>query len=85
MLILFPPTPCASLPLFRISAIAERIFSSPESNPLIRLSTILKKVTSNNNYDPILDVFTSLNQNMENNGLKLHANLRGYLDHGKTE
>lgn len=47
--------------------------------------TILKKVTSNNNYDPILDVFTSLNQNMENNDLKLHANLRGYLDHGKTE
>jgi len=46
---------------------------------------ILGEIKSNNTYPLILDVFTSLNKSLSECGAELHADLRGYLDHGKTE
>ncbi len=44
---------------------------------------ILKKIKTNNTYLPMLDVFTSLDQDLVKYNMKLHTNLRGYLDDGK--
>lgn len=45
---------------------------------------ILGEVKTNNTYPLILDVFTSLNKSLSECGAELHADLRGYLDHGKA-
>ena len=42
------------------------------------------RVKTNNTYPLILDVFTSLNKSLSECGAELHADLRGYLDHGKA-
>ena len=44
---------------------------------------ILEK--TNNTYLPILDVFTALDQDLVKHNMKLHADLRGYLDDGKAQ
>ena len=46
---------------------------------------ILCEIKSNNTYPPMLDVFTSLSENLAECKIELHADLRGYLDYGKTQ
>lgn len=46
---------------------------------------ILGEIKSNNTYPLMLDVFTSLNKDLAECGEELHADLRGYLDYGKTK
>lgn len=46
---------------------------------------ILEKTKTNNTYLPILDVFTALDQDLVKHNMKLHADLRGYLDDGKAQ
>lgn len=46
---------------------------------------ILNEIKSNNTFLPMLDVFTCLNEELSECGTELHADLRGYLKHGKAK
>lgn len=71
---------------YGIVILAYRILAKRKKSNIIDCSyDILCEIKSNNTYPPMLDVFTSLSENLAECKMELHADLRGYLDYGKTK